>query len=52
MLRVTDFDIGLIRDINDQSEVLAAVDAAESLDSRERGVGEAALTRALEQLHD
>ena len=52
VLRVTDFDIGLIRDINDQSEVLAAVDAAESLDARERGVGEAALTRALEQLHD
>jgi excisionase family DNA binding protein len=46
-LRATTFDIKIVEDMATQSTVLAALDAATSLDPRERGVGERVLLDAL-----
>lgn len=49
-LRVTGFDINVIRDLaTAQTPVLAALDAATSLDPRERGVGERTLSSILDR---
>ena len=49
LLRATNFDLDVVTHLAETSTVLAAVDAAGSLDSRERGVGQAALTETLER---
>jgi hypothetical protein len=48
-IRATKFDIDVVRDLTLQGTVLAALDAATSRDPRARGVGERALTGALDQ---
>jgi excisionase family DNA binding protein len=52
VLRTTDFDLGTIGRLAEDSTVLAALDAATSLDPRVRGVGERALLHALEKFRD
>lgn len=47
-LRVTTMDFKHVSTVNEMRRTLAAVDAATSLDPRERGAGEAILERALE----
>lgn len=49
-LRATSMDVAVVRALADTAVVLAALDLAESLDSRERTAGLAALDRALERL--
>lgn len=49
ILRATGFDLDLVAHLTTHSDVLAAVDAATSLDPRERGAGERALASALER---
>ncbi|MCW2545874.1 MAG: hypothetical protein JWN96_334 [Mycobacterium sp.] len=46
-LRATGFDLDIVRGLASKGAVLAALDAATSLDPRERGVGERALAEAL-----
>lgn len=49
ILRATDFDLGIIKDIVSQGNgALAAFDAAGSMDPREKGVGSRALTTYLQ----
>ncbi|MGW2095719.1 hypothetical protein [Promicromonospora sukumoe] len=49
-LRATSLDVAVVRALADDAVVVAALDLAESLDSRERAAGLAALDRALERL--
>lgn len=49
-LRVTGFDLDLVRKIAEHGTAVAAVDAAASLDPRTRGLGEAALAHSLERM--
>ncbi|MFI8525609.1 helix-turn-helix domain-containing protein [Promicromonospora sukumoe] len=49
-LRATSMDIAVVQDLADAAVVVAALDLAESLDSRERTAGLVALDRALERL--
>lgn len=51
-LRATTFDMREIANLAAAGEVLAAIDAAESLDARERAVGIDALQQALESFRD
>jgi hypothetical protein len=48
-LRATGFNLGIVSDLASKGDALAALDAAASLDPRERGVGERALDEALER---
>lgn len=48
-LRATSMDLEVVRDFVSASDVLAALDLAESLDVRERRAGIDALDRALEE---
>ncbi len=48
-VRATNFNMNVVQDLASQSIVLAALDAATSLDPRERGVGEHALTEILDR---
>ncbi|MDR7381588.1 hypothetical protein [Promicromonospora iranensis] len=50
ILRATAMDLTVVRDLSEGGVVLAALDLAGSLDSRERAVGRAALDKALRQL--
>jgi hypothetical protein len=49
-LRATSMDLTVVRDLTDGDVVLAALDLAGSLDTRERAVGRAALDRALRRM--
>lgn len=49
ILRATRFDLKAVHDITLHDDVLAALDAATSTDPRARGVGERALTAALDR---
>lgn len=49
-LRATSMDLTVVRDLSEDSAVLAALDLAGSADSRERAVGRAALDRALRRV--
>lgn len=51
-LRSTDFDLRVVRVLMEGSVVLAGLDAAESLEVRERRAGIAVLTEALERLRE
>lgn len=51
-LRATTMDLDVVRDLAERSVVLAALDLAESLDVRERGIGLEAIDRALEAFRD
>lgn len=51
-LRATDFDIRTVRTLSKASDVLVALDAAGSIDTRTRGTGERVLERALAWLSD
>lgn len=48
-LRATTMDLNVVRDLADRSDVLTALDLAESLDVRQRRAGMDALDRALER---
>lgn len=49
-LRATSMDLTVVRDLSEGGAVLAALDLAGSVDSRERAVGNAALDRALRRV--
>ena len=49
-LRATSMDLAVVRVLAETAVTVAALDLAESLDSRERHAGLAALERALERL--
>lgn len=51
-VRATGFDLAVVERLATTSSVLAAVDAATSLDPRERGVGERVLASAIERSAD
>lgn len=51
-LRATDFDMKTVRSLAKASDVLVALDAAGSIDTRTRGTGERVLERALAWLRD
>ncbi|MFD6142386.1 hypothetical protein [Promicromonospora sp. NPDC060271] len=50
VLRATSMDLSVVRELAETATVLAALDLAESLDSRERKVGRATIDRALGQV--
>lgn len=49
-LRATSMDLAVVRDLAETGVILAALDMAGSLDSRERAVGHATLDRALRRM--
>jgi hypothetical protein len=51
-LRATDFDMKTVASLVDASDVLVALDAAGSVDTRSRGTGELVVERALARLRD